>query len=271
MAAIDNSFADGFEDKVALITGAASGIGLATSKRLRSLGATVVMADVDEGRGKACAEEIGGNFVRLDVSDPAAWREVVESTTQRHGGLDIAFLNAGITTFPASGEELIQGFDIADLPDDSYRRIMGVNVDGVIFGTRAVVPAIEARGGGAIVATASAAGVIAFPPDPIYTMTKHAVVGFVRSLAPGLREKQITLNAVLPGAVDTNILGEGFADKAREMGIPMIDPGQIADGVVYAMNQGTTGKLWLCLAGSDPMAYEFAPVAGLGIPADVEG
>ena len=78
MAAIDNSFADGFEDKVALITGAASGIGFATSKRLRSLGATVVMADVDEGRGKARAEEIGGNFVRLDVSDPAAWREVVE-------------------------------------------------------------------------------------------------------------------------------------------------------------------------------------------------
>jgi NAD(P)-dependent dehydrogenase (short-subunit alcohol dehydrogenase family) len=148
---------------------------------------------------------------------------------------------------------------------------MGVNVDGVIFGARAVVPALEARGGGAIVATASAAGVIAFPPDPIYTTTKHAVIGFVRSLAPGLVAKQITFNAILPGAVDTNILAEGFADKAREMGIPMIAPEHIADGVVKAITDGSTGKLWLCLADRDPEAYEFAPVDGLGIPADVEG
>lgn len=267
MAAGEN----GFAHKVALVTGAASGIGFATAKSLRAQGATVVMGDVDEARGKSCAEEIGGEFVRLDVSDPDAWREVVDGAVARHGGLDIAFLNAGITTFPATGEELIEGFDIAELPDDNYRRIMGVNVDGVIFGTRAVVPALAARGGGAIVATASAAGVIAFPPDPIYTMTKHAVVGFVRSLAPGLIKKQITLNAVLPGAVDTNILGAGFAEKAREMGISMIDPAQIAEGVVHAINEGSTGKLWLCLAGKGPFAYEFAPVPGLGIPLDVEG
>lgn len=267
MAAVQNDFAD----KVAIITGAASGIGLATSKRLRSLGATVVMADVDEARGKTVAEEIGGEFVRLDVSDAGAWREVVDGICRRHGGLDIAFLNAGITTFSATGEQLIEGFEIGELPDDAYRRIMGVNVDGVVFGVRAVVPALETRGGGAIVATASAAGVIAFPPDPIYTMTKHAVVGFVRSLAPGLIAKHITLNAVLPGAVDTNILGAGFAEKAREMGIPMIDPAQIADAVVHAITQGTTGKLWLCLAGQDPAVYEFAPVEGLGIPTNVEG
>jgi NAD(P)-dependent dehydrogenase (short-subunit alcohol dehydrogenase family) len=266
-----DQFKDGFTDKVAIVTGGASGIGLATSARLREEGASVVIADLDEARGKDCAEEIGAEFIRLDVSDPDAWRDAVSGIVSRHGGLDLAYLNAGVTTYPASGEELIAGFEIADLPDENYRRIMGANVDGVIFGARAVVPALEARGGGAIVATASAAGVIAFPPDPIYTMTKHAVIGFVRSLAPALAHKQISLNAILPGAVDTNILGDGFADKAREMGIPMIDPSQIAAGVVHAVTQGSTGKLWLCLAGQDPQAYEFAPVAGLGIPADVEG
>lgn len=265
------TFKDGFSGKVALITGGASGIGLATAKRLRSEGAGVVIADLDEVRGKDCAEQIGAEFVRLDVSDSDAWRDVVEGVVSRHGGLDLAFLNAGITTYPATGEELIAGFSIADLPDENYRRILGANVDGVVFGARAVVPALEARGGGAIIATASAAGVIAFPPDPIYTMTKHAVIGFVRSLAPGLVDKGITLNAVLPGAVDTNILGDGFAEKAREMGIAMIDPAQIADGVLHAATHGSTGSLWLCLAGQDPLAYEFAPVAGLGIPTDVEG
>jgi NAD(P)-dependent dehydrogenase (short-subunit alcohol dehydrogenase family) len=265
------SFKNGFSGKVAIVTGGASGIGFATSKLLREKGATVVIADLDEVRGKDCAEQIGGEFVRLDVSDSDAWRDVVEGVVSRHGGLDLAYLNAGITTYPASGEELIAGFEISELPDENYRRILGANVDGVVFGARAVVPAIEARGGGAIVATASAAGVIAFSPDPIYTMTKHAVVGFVRALAPALAGKQITINAILPGAVDTNILGDGSVERARSMGIAVMEPEQIADGVVHAVTAGSTGKLWLCLAGREPQAYTFAPVEGLGIPADLEG
>src|ERR671934_1503755 len=91
--------------------------------------------------------------------------------------------------------------DITQLTEAQYRRIMGPNVDGVVFGARAVVPAIAARGGGAIVATASLAGLIAFAPDPIYTLTKHAVVGFVRSLAQPLESRGITINAVCPGIV----------------------------------------------------------------------
>ena len=262
--------ADGFANKVALVTGGASGIGLATAARLRTEGATVVVADVDETRGKAESEKIGAEFVRLDVSDADEWRDVVAGVVQRHGGIDIAYLNAGITTFPATGEEFMAMFEIAELTDAAYRRIVGVNVDGVVLGTRTVAPAIEARGGGAIVATASAAGVIAFSPDPIYTMTKHAVVGFVRAMAPSLSTKQISINAVLPGAVDTNILAAGFAEKARDMGVAMIDASEIAEGVVNAINQGTTGQLWLCLANRPPFAYEFAPVDGLGITAGSE-
>ena len=264
------AFDDGFEGKVALVTGGASGIGLATAKRLRAEGAAVAIADLDEARGKPAAETIGADFIRLDVSDPAAWTEAVGGVVARHGGLDLAYLNAGVTTYPATGEEFIASFEIAELPDESYRRIMGANVDGVVFGARAAVPAIEARGGGALVVTASAAGVIAFPPDPIYTMTKHAVVGFVRSLAPGLREKGISVSAILPGVVDTNLLSDGFADRARKMGIAVIPPEQIADAVVKAVTGGTTGQLWLCLAGQEPQAYVFSPVAGLGIPEEYE-
>ena len=265
------AFDDGFEGKVALITGGASGIGLATAKRLRAEGAAVTIADLDEARGKPAAEAIGADFAVLDVSDPVAWSETIDGVVARHGGLDLAHLNAGVTTYPASGEEFIASFDIAELPDESYRRILGANVDGVVFGARAAVPAIEARGGGALVVTASAAGVIAFPPDPIYTLTKHAVVGFVRALAPALVDKKISVSAILPGVVDTNLLSNGFADTAREMGIAVIPPEHIADGVVKVLTGGTTGKLWLCLADGPPEAYVFNPVAGLGIPAEFEG
>ncbi|MBC8340517.1 MAG: SDR family oxidoreductase [Proteobacteria bacterium] len=265
-----SNFADGFAGKVALVTGGASGIGLATAKKLRGAGATVVVADVDEARGKAESEAIGAEFARLDVSDSAQWEEVVSGVVQRHGGLDIAFLNAGVTTFPATGEEFMSMFDISEVTDAAYRRIMGVNVDGVVLGTRAVASVIAAQGGGAIVATASAAGVIAFAPDAVYTMTKHAVVGFVRAMGPSLAEKNITINAVLPGAVDTNILAPGFAEQARDMGVAMIDASEIADGVINAIHQGTTSQLWLCLANQAPFAYEFAPVDGLGITSGAE-
>jgi len=265
------AFDGGFEGKVALVTGGASGIGLAAAKRLRAEGAAVAIADLDEARGKPAAEAIGADFITLDVSDPVAWTEAVDGVVARHGGLDLAFLNAGVTTYLATGEEFIESFDIAELPDENYRRIMGANVDGVIFGARATVPAIEARGGGALVATASAAGVIAFPPDPIYTMTKHAVVGFVRSFAPTLAQKNIALSAILPGVVDTNLLSDGFADQARALGIAVISPEHIADGVVKIVAGGTSGQLWLCLSDQEPQPYEFAAVDGLGIPREFEG
>src|SRR5207245_7066492 len=126
-----------------------------------------------------------------------------------------AYMNAGVTTGEAA---------IDKLTDQQYRRIMGPNVDGVLFGFRACVPAIERRGGGALVATASLAGLIAFPPDPIYTLTKHAVVGLVRSLAPQLEAHGITVNAVCPGIVDTPLVGDEAKKVLGEAGFPLIRP-----------------------------------------------
>ena len=258
-----------FDRKVALVTGAASGIGRATSERLSQEGAHVAVCDIDEVGGKTVAEACGGSFHRLDVSDPGAWTEAVAEISDRQGGLDFACLNAGIATLPPPDDgPILAPFDITELSDEAYRRILGVNVDGVVFGARAVTPAIAARGGGAIIATASVAGLIGFPPDPIYTATKHAVIGLVRSLAPPLAARRIDVHAICPGIVDTNILGPGTAERARQRGIAVIDPAEIAAAVVAAIESKQTGGLWVCLADREPERYWFAPIPGLELPGD---
>jgi NAD(P)-dependent dehydrogenase (short-subunit alcohol dehydrogenase family) len=256
-----------FDRKVALVTGAASGIGRATSERLSREGAHVAVCDIDESGGKTVAEACGGSFHRLDVSDPGAWRETVAEISDLRGGIDIACLNAGVTTHPPSADsEGFVPFELAELSDDAYRRILGVNVDGVVFGARATAPAIEARGGGAIVATASVAGLIGFAPAPIYTATKHAVVGLVRALAPLLAPGGIDVHAICPGIVDTNILGPGMGERAREHGVALMDPSEIADAIVAAIESKQTGGLWVCLAEREPALYTFAAIPGVEIP-----
>ncbi|MDA8038683.1 MAG: SDR family NAD(P)-dependent oxidoreductase [Actinomycetota bacterium] len=125
--------------KVALVTGGASRIGRATARRLARAGTSVVVADLAEEAGREVASELGGRFVRLDVGDPLGWAAAVSYVELELGGLDVAFLNAGVTT----GEG-----DVTRVTDAQYRRIMRANLDGVFFGMRAAVPAIERRGGG---------------------------------------------------------------------------------------------------------------------------
>src|ERR1700733_10449029 len=137
-AGADNADLSG---KVALVTGGASGIGFAAASRLRAAGAQLALLDLDDAGGTAAAKELGGIFVRVDVGQPADWTRAVEEVLSELGAIDIAFLNAGVTT-PEP--------DLVAVSDEQYRRICGANIDGVFFGARAVVPAIEARGGGAI-------------------------------------------------------------------------------------------------------------------------
>jgi NAD(P)-dependent dehydrogenase (short-subunit alcohol dehydrogenase family) len=241
------------EGKVAVVTGAASGIGLAAARRLRSAGALVAVLDLSEDRGAPVAAELEGHFVQMDVGEPDDWSRAVAEVTSQLGGIDIAYLNAGVTT---------PGSDVTAVSDAAYRRIMGANVDGVFFGARAVIPAMEARGGGAIVATASLAGLIAYSPDPVYALTKAAVVGLVRALAPSLAAKNITINAICPGLVDTPLLGPDARGLAAAANFPLIPVSDIAEAV-YRRAVGTeTGQAWVCQMNREPTAYRFAGVPG---------
>ena len=244
--------AQSIEGKVAVVTGAASGIGLASARRLASLGARVVAVDIDADGAERAADELGGPAVSCDVSQPAQWSAVSEAAASL-GGADIAFLNAGTTT----GQE-----DVTAVTDEQYRRILGVNVDGVFFGMRALVPQMLSKGGGAVVATSSLAGLIAFPGDPLYTLTKHAVVGLVRAVAPRLAEQHVTVNAVCPSLVDTPLIDGEIRDTLAGVGFPLIPPDSVADAVLHCITSGDTGQAIFVQLGWPPTAYRFGHPPG---------
>jgi NAD(P)-dependent dehydrogenase (short-subunit alcohol dehydrogenase family) len=242
-----------FEDlagAVAIVTGGASGIGAATVARLAHEGATVVVADIQEPLGVEVAEAAGGRFAPLDVADPAAWSALVAGVLEHEGHLDVVHLNAGVMT----GEG-----DVRSLTDAQVDRVLDVNVRGVLNGIRAVAPAMA--GGGAIVATASVAGLIGWSGDPVYTLSKHAVVGLVRALDPQLAALDISVNAVCPGIVDTAMLGPEMKEVLEAAGVPVIPPSQIADGVLTAVRSGMTGACFQCLPGRPAEAFEFGQLA----------
>ena len=240
----------GLAGTVTLVTGGASGIGAATVRALAGAGARVVVADRDVERGTALAADAGGRFVAIDVSRPDDWTRVMSEVAETWGPVEAAVLNAGISTrrYPFAVEEVT----VAE-----YERIRGVNLDGVLLGIRAVVPSMAAAGGGAIVVTASVAGLVPFPDDPYYAATKHALVAFVRSAAPQLDGKGVRINAVCPSATDTPILEpERRALIVRERR-PLQDPGEVAVAVVDLLRSGGTGEAWTTRAGRPARRWRF--------------
>lgn len=212
----------------ALVTGSAGGIGSAIASRLAAQGFEVQGLDLVDG---------------FDVSDPAAWEQV--------DAVDLACLNAGVVT----GNE-----DVAKLTDEQYRRALGVNVDGVVYGVRRLGRLMPS--GSAIVVTASLAGLTAIPDDPIYGLTKHAVVGFVRSVAPQLAARGIRIQAVCPGWADTGLTTEEFRQELADRGFRLLRPEDVAEGVWAAYASEGTGEAWVVQPGRDPLHYEFKGVPG---------
>ena len=210
------------------MTGGASGIGAAICARLSATGLEVETLDIVSG---------------FDVTRPDHW--------ERIGPVDVACLNAGVVT----GET-----DLAALSDEAYRRAVGVNVDGVVFGVRRLARVMPR--GGRIVATASLAGLTALPDDPVYTLTKHAVVGFVRSVAPQLAARGISINAVCPGIADTPLLSPEAKAGFDAAGFPLLRAEEVADAVWLALKSGETGHAWAVQPGREPVDFRFPRVPG---------
>lgn len=239
-------------DKVALVTGGASGIGRLTALALAEAGAEVVVADIDGEGAERVAREIGGHALAADVSDLDANHALVAFAQEQAGGLDLVFLNAGVTSDTMIGD----GFDLA-----RYRRAMGVNLDGVVFGTQAALPALKARGGGAIVATASLAGLTAVPMDAIYAANKHAVVGLTRSLGPLLTADGIRFNAVCPTFAETPLIAH-VRDGLRGAGFELLDPQVVADAALRLFAGRESGECWFVQIGREPAPFQFRNIPG---------
>lgn len=238
----------------ALITGAASGIGAAIARRFSTEGAFVVVTDINDTDGRAIATEIGGEYAHLDVSDSTAWDNLIASQAD----FDIVILNAGVATSPnVIGES--PAYPLEGVDNDTYERIMRTNLDGVVFGARAVIPGMVARRSGHIVATASLAGIVAIGPDPIYGLTKHGVVGFVKSLGAVLEPHGVCISALCPGFIDTPLVSPVSQELIKSLGMGILPVEAAADLAMRALTERINGSQWTVMAGQEITRYVPAP------------
>ncbi len=248
------------EGKVAVITGAASGIGAATARLFVAQGASVVLADIQDGRGEKMAEELGtkATYQHTDVTNEDEIRGAVERAVEKFGRLDIMFNNAG----RGHAEGLIE-----DLSAPMFHEIVDLLLGGVMFGMKHAVPVMKAQKSGSIINTASVAGLGVGYGGTMYSACKAAIIHVTRVIANEVGEENIRVNAIAPGAIPTAIFGRGggMDQDAAEALIPMLKMGFMkaqpiprsgdADDIAQA-------ALWL---GSDASSF----VTGITLP--VEG
>jgi NAD(P)-dependent dehydrogenase (short-subunit alcohol dehydrogenase family) len=238
-------------DGVALVTGGGSGIGAALCRRLASRGTRVVVADIDSAAADRVAAEISGLGVAFDVAQRDAWDDAMATVADRLGPIARLALNAGTMIRP-------RGAPTDDDPlawiDRRYETLRGVNVDGVVHGLMAALPALEETGG-SVVVTASNAGLKPLELDPVYSMTKHAVIGLVRSLAGPLAGRGVRIGAVCPGGVDTPLVAPDLRGHDRTFAPPDHVAGVIE--AVIEKPSSESGGIWIT-RGLDPVwRYEF--------------
>ena len=190
---------DRFAGKVACITGAASGIGAATARRLAAEGATLLLADMDAAGLETVASQLGASRTVtrvVDVRDRLQVEAAIDATVERFGGIDILYNNAGVGAYGES----------PDLDPEVWHNVIAVDLHSVFYGIRCVVPHMRRRGGGAIVNTASISGLFGDYGLAAYTAAKGAVVNYTRTAAIDHAKDGIRINAVCPGPIDTNII-----------------------------------------------------------------
>jgi NAD(P)-dependent dehydrogenase (short-subunit alcohol dehydrogenase family) len=195
---------DRLADRVAVVTGAGSGIGLATVRRFAREGARVVCVDVNADAGAAAAKEVDGEFVACDVADEAAVRDLFDGVAERHGRVDIAFNNAGISP-PDDDSILVTGLDAWD-------RVLKINTTSVFLCCKYAIPHMQRHGKGSIINTASFVALMGAATSQIaYTASKGGVLALTRELGVQFAREGIRVNALCPGPIATPLLLELFA------------------------------------------------------------
>ena len=247
-----------FDGQVAWVTGGANGFGAGVARRLAGLGARVAVSDIDVDNGEKVASDVGGVFVRCDVTSYDDNAAAVGRVVDELGRLDIAFLNAGVSTGMGVGDD----FDLG-----RYRLAMSVNLDGVVFGLHHALAAMAGRSG-RIVATASLAGLTATAFDPVYGANKHAVVGLVRAAGAAYADKGVFINAICPGFADTNIVSPEAREALASIGVPLLDPERVVDAFMAAVTSGEGGPCWYIQPGRTIEPFRFRNVPG---PRDESG
>ena len=204
------------QDKVALITGGADGLGRAIAERLKAEGADVAITDISRPAGERTAQELGFQFFLQDVADEAGWKQLAADVEARFGRLDILVNNAGI--LGPMGEASPEATRL-----DDFRRIFAINVDSVFLGCRAMIPLIARSGGGSIVNMASTASFQATPFATAYGASKAAVRHLTRSIAQHCAEQRLNIrcNSVHPGNVRTALWERQAAELAERQKVPV--------------------------------------------------
>jgi NAD(P)-dependent dehydrogenase (short-subunit alcohol dehydrogenase family) len=210
-----------FEGKVAVVTGAGSGIGEAVAREITARGGCVVIADVNQAAAERVAKALsaeGGTAkaIRTDVADAVAVEAMVQFAVEAFGGLDVAVNNAGI------GGPLAP---TGEYPLDGWRKVIDINLNGVFYGMRYEIPAMLARGGGAIVNVASILGTVGTTNSPAYVTAKHGMVGLTKAAALEYATRNIRVNRVGPGYIETPLL-TSVLDEAALRGIAALHPVQ---------------------------------------------
>lgn len=227
------------EGKVAVVSGASSGIGVALCKLLEEKGARVAGLDIQDPPSGGVGSSDNSIFVQCDVTDPASWENAVAAVNAQLGDISALFLNAGVMSRPADVSLATDALELAD--SEAYHRVFNVNVHGLVNGLKAARESMARTGDAGVVATSSVAGIGGLSFDPYYSMSKHAVVGFVRSFAPLLEPLGVRINAICPGGVKTAIVPDDLGAMAGDF----MEPETLAENAIALLSLGTTGEIWV--------------------------
>ena len=227
------------QDRVAVVTGAGQSLGLDIGRALRAAGATVVVAEINAEIGPAAAEELEGDFVQTDVTDPQSVRDMVRAVLENHGRIDVFVNNAGI----------VHNIPSEEVPDEEWRAVLSVNLDGVFWCCREAGRVMLERGSGAIVNIASMSGLVSNHPQPqaAYNASKAGVIMLTKSLAGEWAPRGVRVNSVSPGYIRTPLTELGMSKEewsnvwlsSTPMG-RLAEPREIAPAVLYLASDASS-------------------------------